>query len=71
VTEWPEFGELDLSSVAARMRGSVLVDGRNFFDPESVREAGLIYEGIGRAVSDGQPAEPAVVMDASAHPGGR
>ena len=35
VTEWPEFAELDLSEVASAMRGNVLVDGRNLFDPRS------------------------------------
>ncbi len=49
VTEWPEFGQLDLAAVAGAMRGNLLVDGRNFFEPERVREAGLVYEGIGRA----------------------
>ena len=53
VTEWPEFGELDLGDVADRMRGRLLVDGRNFLDPERVREAGLTYEGIGRPSADG------------------
>ncbi len=48
VTEWPEFGELDLAQMAATMRGSVLVDGRNFIDPVAARSAGLIYEAIGR-----------------------
>ncbi len=48
VTEWPEFGELDLQEVARRMSGTLLVDGRNFLDPDRVREAGLAYEGIGR-----------------------
>jgi UDPglucose 6-dehydrogenase len=48
VTEWPEFGELDLTEVRGRMRGSLLVDGRNFLDPDRVREAGLTYEGVGR-----------------------
>jgi UDPglucose 6-dehydrogenase len=49
VTEWPEFAELDLSDVAAAMRGNLLVDGRNLYDPGRVRDAGLVYEGIGRA----------------------
>jgi UDPglucose 6-dehydrogenase len=49
VTEWPEFTELDFREVAAAMRGNVLVDGRNLFDPDAVRHAGLVYEGIGRA----------------------
>ena len=71
VTEWPEFGELDLFEVARRMRGTVLVDGRNFLDPDAARAAGLTYEGIGRASADGATVEPAAVMDAGAHPGGR
>jgi UDPglucose 6-dehydrogenase len=48
VTEWPEFGELDWSEVARRMRGSLVVDGRNYLDPRSIRAAGLSYEGVGR-----------------------
>jgi UDPglucose 6-dehydrogenase len=52
VTEWPEFGALDLAAVAASMRGSLLVDGRNFIDPQAARAAGLIYEAIGRPSSD-------------------
>jgi UDPglucose 6-dehydrogenase len=49
VTEWPEFAELDLAEVARLMRGNVLIDGRNVFDPVRVREAGLAYEGVGRS----------------------
>ena len=30
------------------MRGTLVVDGRNFLDPDAVRAAGLIYEGVGR-----------------------
>ena len=48
VTEWPEFAELDWAAVAERMRGRLVIDGRNFVDPEAVRAAGFIYEGIGR-----------------------
>jgi UDPglucose 6-dehydrogenase len=53
VTEWPEFGELDLAGVASSMRGDLLVDGRNFIDPDRAREAGLVYEGVGRPGHDG------------------
>ncbi len=49
VTEWREFGELDFEEVAEAMRGRLIVDGRNFFDPEAVAAAGLTYEGIGRS----------------------
>jgi len=48
VTEWPEFKELDWSEVAERMIGRLVVDGRNFVDPQGPRAAGFIYEGIGR-----------------------
>ena len=29
VTEWPEFGDLDLAEVKGRMANPVIVDGRN------------------------------------------
>jgi UDPglucose 6-dehydrogenase len=48
VTEWPEFAELDWPTVAERMAGRLVIDGRNFVDPDRVRAAGFIYEGIGR-----------------------
>jgi UDPglucose 6-dehydrogenase len=48
VTEWPEFAELDWSSLHDRMATPLVVDGRNFLDPELLRDAGFIYEGIGR-----------------------
>jgi UDPglucose 6-dehydrogenase len=48
VTEWPEFADLDFAEVARSMRGNLLVDGRNLFNPAEVRAAGLVYEGIGR-----------------------
>jgi UDPglucose 6-dehydrogenase len=53
VTEWPEFRDLDLGGVASSMRGSLLVDGRNFIDPQAARSAGLVYEAIGRPPRDG------------------
>jgi len=48
VTEWKEFLGLDWGAVATTMSGNVLIDGRNALDPEAIRGAGLIYEGIGR-----------------------
>jgi UDPglucose 6-dehydrogenase len=54
VTEWPEFGTMDLEAVAESMRGDLFVDGRNFLDPERVRGAGLAYEGIGRPSRNGR-----------------
>src|SRR3954471_15332928 len=49
VTEWDEFRALDWNDVAARMKGDLLIDGRNALDPAAVRAAGLAYEGVGRS----------------------
>jgi len=51
VTEWPEFAELDWAEAAGRMARPLLVDGRNFLDPEALRGAGFEYEGIGRGIA--------------------
>jgi UDPglucose 6-dehydrogenase len=48
VTEWDEFRRLDLSQLASLMQQPILVDGRNLYDPETARSAGLDYSGIGR-----------------------
>jgi UDPglucose 6-dehydrogenase len=48
VTEWEEFRKLDLAQMAALMHQPVLVDGRNLYDAETARIAGLDYCGIGR-----------------------
>ncbi len=47
-TEWNQFRSLDFARCAAVMRGVVLVDGRNVFEPEHVTAAGLRYLGVGR-----------------------
>jgi UDPglucose 6-dehydrogenase len=71
VTEWPEFLQLDWVPIARAMPGSLLIDGRNALDPETVRAAGLIYEGVGRppkprassAPAAGEAAEPTVAAE--------
>ena len=51
VTEWQEFAELDWADAAERMNRALVVDGRNFLDPEALANAGFEYEGIGRSVN--------------------
>jgi nucleotide sugar dehydrogenase len=51
LTEWPEYLALDLGCIKAVMRGDLFVDGRNLFDPDTVADAGLFYDAIGRSVS--------------------
>jgi len=48
ITEWDEFKELDMRRVSSSMNCPILIDGRNFYDPEEMIQAGFIYEGIGR-----------------------
>lgn len=49
-TDWNEYKNLDLEIVRKLMKGSLLVDARNIYDPQNVREAGLDYIGIGRGI---------------------
>ncbi|MGH3051900.1 MAG: UDP-glucose dehydrogenase family protein [Gaiellaceae bacterium] len=51
VTEWDEVRELATAGVRDSMRRPLIVDGRNFLDPEAARAMGFTYEGIGRAAS--------------------
>ena len=48
VTEWNEFRALTPAHYLDAMRGNVLVDLRNIYRPEDMREAGLFYHSIGR-----------------------
>jgi UDPglucose 6-dehydrogenase len=48
LTEWPEFGYVDLDRLAEVMRGRAIVDTRNLLDPVAVKARGLTYDGVGR-----------------------
>jgi len=47
-TEWKDFASVDLAEVKARMHTPMIFDGRNLFDPYTMRELGFVYRGIGR-----------------------
>ena len=53
LTEWNEFRALSPIRLRATMRGNVVFDMRNIFDPLPMREAGFIYHAIGRAAARG------------------
>jgi UDPglucose 6-dehydrogenase len=53
VTEWNEFKNLDLARVRDLMTGNVLIDGRNIYEPEQLKELGFYYRGIGRGYEVG------------------
>ena len=48
VTEWNEFRALTPAQFAAAMRGRVLVDLRNVYEPDAMQDAGFTYLSIGR-----------------------
>jgi UDPglucose 6-dehydrogenase len=48
VTEWNEFKELDLGRIKELMRVPNLFDGRNIYDPQTVRSLGFTYLAVGR-----------------------
>lgn len=48
VTEWNEFKKLDLVKVKNLMKKPVILDGRNIYDPQEVRQLGFSYLGVGR-----------------------
>jgi UDPglucose 6-dehydrogenase len=48
VTEWEEFKALDLNKVKDLMANPILIDGRNVFNPDDVRDLGFEYHSIGR-----------------------
>jgi UDPglucose 6-dehydrogenase len=47
-TEWQLFRSPDFDRIRARLRRSLIVDGRNLYDPQAVRAAGFRYHAIGR-----------------------
>jgi len=48
VTEWPQFSQIDLARAKKLLRRPIIIDGRNMFDREKVKESGFSYFGIGR-----------------------
>jgi len=48
LTEWPEFGKLDLAELKRRMRLPIICDGRNLFERADAEKLGFTYIGVGR-----------------------
>jgi UDPglucose 6-dehydrogenase len=57
-TEWEEFRRLDWALMRKNSNRPLLLDGRNFLQPETMRALGFEYYGIGRPVEE--PAREAV-----------
>jgi UDPglucose 6-dehydrogenase len=48
VTEWQQFNTLDYEKMAKLMSHPVIIDGRNFLNPQDMEKAGFQYIGVGR-----------------------
>lgn len=49
VTDWQQFQTLDYAKMASLMHSPVMIDGRNFLNPEVLEQAGFRYVAIGRS----------------------
>ncbi|MEN6523892.1 MAG: UDP-glucose/GDP-mannose dehydrogenase family protein [Anaerolineaceae bacterium] len=50
-TEWNEFKQLDFERIHELMNGLVVLDGRNLWDPDTLRSMGFTYFGVGRGTA--------------------
>ena len=48
VTEWKEFRSPDFDDMKKRLKSPVVFDGRNLYDPATMRDAGIEYFSMGR-----------------------
>lgn len=51
-TEWPEIKAIDPELFKKVMRKAIILDGRNCFDIDKMKIAGLVYDSIGRPLID-------------------
>lgn len=53
LTDWEEFASLDLHRIKQLLRYPIVIDGRNLYSGEAMKQAGMYYISVGRP-----PAEP-------------
>ena len=49
-TEWNEFKQLDFERIRGLMRQPILLDGRNAWNQDQLRQLGFNYMGVGRGL---------------------
>ena len=47
-TEWDQVKHFDLANYSKLMKNPIVIDGRNCYDLESVKDAAIVYDSIGR-----------------------
>ncbi|OGD85857.1 UDP-glucose 6-dehydrogenase [Candidatus Curtissbacteria bacterium RIFCSPLOWO2_01_FULL_41_18] len=48
VTEWPQFSQMDMTRAKKLLKRPIIIDGRNIFKKEKLKELGFVYSGFGR-----------------------
>ena len=48
LSDWREFGELDLDRLQTALRYPIVIDGRNLYEPHEMLERGFTYLSVGR-----------------------
>lgn len=48
LTDWTEFGRLDLEKMHKALRYAIVIDGRNLYDPQMMTQHGFTYMSVGR-----------------------
>ena len=48
LTEWQGFRHPDFAGMLERLRQPIVIDGRNLYDPQRMRQLGITYASIGR-----------------------
>ncbi len=48
-TDWQEFRNPNFETIAKKLKNPIIFDGRNLYDPDTVKKAGIEYHSIGRA----------------------
>ena len=48
VTEWKQYRQPDFDLLKQKLARPLVIDGRNIYNPEKLKQLGFVYEGIGR-----------------------
>ena len=63
LTEWKEFGKLDLHRLNHALKFPIIIDGRNLYKPAFMQEQGFTYVSVGRpAVYSAQQGKPRKIV---------
>jgi UDPglucose 6-dehydrogenase len=62
LTDWKEFGAIDLARLNQAVRFPIVIDGRNLYKPKMMQDHGFTYVSVGRPASyheqQGKPRKP-------------